>query len=136
MPDDRNAREPSGYRAPFSSLRAVLIVESIAIIALVAGALWLVRDYRQGGQFIRDMLNVRYWLLVFVVSGLGAVAGLGPYYLGQRGTEEVFERFPQLEGDRWRLRLVIAPTRTRGSGSIFTTCRRTSSASAPSWRPS
>ena len=45
--------------------------------------------------------NPQLWVLVVAVSVLGTVGNLGLYYLGGRGAEVVFARFPYFEGERW-----------------------------------
>ena len=101
MPDDENALDRPKHRARFGSLRVVLLVEFAAVALMVAGSLWLIQAFRQDLEPIGSLLNYGQWLLVLVVSGFGTAASLGPYYIGQRGTAEVLQRFPQLEGDRW-----------------------------------
>jgi membrane protein YqaA with SNARE-associated domain len=93
--------ERPAYRARFKNRRTFLLVESLAIVLLVAGVLWLVQNYTPDGQLARGLVDPRIWLLVFVASGFGTAGGLVPYYIGQRGKQEVFERYPQLEGKRW-----------------------------------
>lgn len=63
------------------------------------------------------MLDVRLWLLVLLVSGFGTAGNLGPSYLGKRGTQEVFARFPRLEGERWER--VETAFRQRGASLLM-----------------
>jgi hypothetical protein len=88
LPDDRNAVIATKYRARFANLRVVLLVESVAIAALLAGGLWLIQDLRQGGQIISGLLNVRHWLLVLAVSGFGTVASWAPTTSGSAGLKK------------------------------------------------
>jgi membrane protein YqaA with SNARE-associated domain len=101
MPQDlRKTSSPRRYRARFASLWGVLGLETIVIIALVAGVLWFVNSRTDRG--VTSMLgNPQLWVLVVAVSALGTLGNLGLYYLGGRGAEAVFARFPYLEGERW-----------------------------------
>jgi membrane protein YqaA with SNARE-associated domain len=76
-------------------------VESVAVIALVVGVLWIIQDYRFGGTLARIIRNPKLWLLIVAVSGFGAVSNLAHYYVGLRGTEALLERFPNLGGEQW-----------------------------------
>jgi membrane protein YqaA with SNARE-associated domain len=91
----------TSHRARFSSLTVVLAIESLAVIGLVAGALWLVQSFWKGRGLASPFLDPRLWLLVVLFSALGTAGNLAQYYLGKLGTEEIFARFPQLEDDRW-----------------------------------
>jgi membrane protein YqaA with SNARE-associated domain len=101
MPLDNEDAGLRRVRARFSSLGIPALVELTAIVVLVVGLLWLTRTYSRIGDFVRTLLNLRLWLLVLLVSGFGTAGNLGPYYLGKRGVQEVFARFPRLEGERW-----------------------------------
>jgi membrane protein YqaA with SNARE-associated domain len=78
-----------------------LAVESLMVIALVVGVLWIVRGYWFGGSLAKIVQNPKLWLLILVISALGTVINLAQYYVGKRGTEAIFARFPNLEGERW-----------------------------------
>jgi membrane protein YqaA with SNARE-associated domain len=92
---------PNRFRARFAGLRGVLALEVSVIAGLVVGVWWFIGSHEQGWPLARMLLDPDLWLLVAVVSVLGALGNLALYYLGQRGTEAVFERFPGLEGERW-----------------------------------
>jgi membrane protein YqaA with SNARE-associated domain len=47
------------------------------------------------------LLDSEIWLLVLVVSALGMVAPLTYYFVGQRGTDAVLARFPQISQEQW-----------------------------------
>jgi membrane protein YqaA with SNARE-associated domain len=100
----QDPQEPRGldrYRARFAGLRGVLALEISVVAGLVVGVWWLLGSYEQGWPLARILLTPGLWLLVGVVSVLGALGNLALYYLGQRGSGAVFERFPGLEGERW-----------------------------------
>ncbi len=91
---------PRRYRARYASLWMVLALEAVVIAALVAGVVWFVRSRTDQG--VTDVFrNPQLWVLVVAVSVLGTVGNLGLYYLGGRGAEAVFARFPYFEGERW-----------------------------------
>jgi membrane protein YqaA with SNARE-associated domain len=72
----------------------------MVIIALVAGVLWFVSSRTDRG--VTSVLqNPQLWVLVVAVSVLGTLGNLGLYFLGGRGAEGVFARFPYFEGERW-----------------------------------
>ncbi len=79
----------------------VLALEAVVITALVAGVLWFVSNNRLDRGITSLIRKPEIWILVVVVSVLGAMGNLGLYYLGGRGAEAVFVRFPYLEGKRW-----------------------------------
>jgi membrane protein YqaA with SNARE-associated domain len=89
------------FRARYATVRAALLVEFVGITLMVAGALLLLTGYRRGNVLAKTLVDPRLWLLVLLVSALGTFSTLAFYYLGKRGKEEIFERFPQLEGERW-----------------------------------
>jgi membrane protein YqaA with SNARE-associated domain len=91
----------NSFRSRFASLRGVLALETAVVAGLVVGVWWLLGSYEQGWPIARTLLTPGLWLLVGVVSVLGALGNLALYYLGQRGSGAVFERFPGLEGERW-----------------------------------
>ncbi len=101
MPQDlRKTSSPHRYRAQFAGLRVILSLEALVISALVAGVLWFVSSRTDRG--VTSVLgNPQLWVLVVAVSVLGTIGNLGLYYLGGRGAEAVFARFPYLEGERW-----------------------------------
>jgi membrane protein YqaA with SNARE-associated domain len=77
-----------------------LALEAVVITVLVAGVLWFVNSRTDRG--VTNMLrNPQLWVLVLAASAVGTIGNLGLYYLGGRGAEAVFERFPSLEGERW-----------------------------------
>jgi membrane protein YqaA with SNARE-associated domain len=78
-----------------------LALETAVVAGLVVGVWWLIGSHEQGWPLARTLLTPGLWLLVVVVSVLGALGNLVLYYLGQRGSEAVFERFPGLAGERW-----------------------------------
>jgi membrane protein YqaA with SNARE-associated domain len=91
----------NSLRSRFAGLRGVLALEAAVVAGLVVGVWWLLGSYEQGWPIARLLLTPSLWLLVGVVSVLGALGNLALYYLGQRGSAAVFERFPGLEGERW-----------------------------------
>ncbi len=94
------ASSPRRYRARFASLWGILALETVVIIALVAGVLWFANNSTDGA--VTSMLrNPQLWVLVVAVSVLGTMGNLGLYYLGGSGAEAVFARFPRFEGERW-----------------------------------
>jgi membrane protein YqaA with SNARE-associated domain len=98
--ESQKTSDPRRYRARFASLWAVLALEAVVITALAAGVLWFVSSRADRG--VTSMLrNPQLWVLVVAVSALGTIGNLGLYYLGGRGAEAVFERFPSFEGERW-----------------------------------
>jgi membrane protein YqaA with SNARE-associated domain len=63
------------------------------------------------------LLDVKIWLLILLISIVGAVAALSFYYLGKRGTEAVLARFPQIREERWEE--VQALYREHGTGLLL-----------------
>jgi len=100
----RKPHEPLSSNDPrsrFTSLWGVLALETTVIAALVVGIWWFIGSHEEGWPLVSMLLDPILWVLVVVVSAVGATGNLALYYLGQRGTEAVFERFPQIEGERW-----------------------------------
>ncbi len=84
------------------SLRRVHgLVEWLAVVALVGGLWWLLRYHPPRGPISTGLLNQRLWILVLLASGWGTAGSLIPYYVGQRGTEAVFDYYPRLKGRQW-----------------------------------
>ena len=81
--------------------RVHLLVEWIAVILLVGALWWLLQNHPPRGPISQALLSETIWILVLLVSGLGAAGGLISYYVGKRGTEVVFEHYPKLEGQQW-----------------------------------
>ena len=77
------------------------LVELVTVVVLVGVLLWLLHNHPPRGPISKALLNERLWMLVLLVSGLGAAGSLISYYVGRRGTEAVFEHYPQLEGRQW-----------------------------------
>ena len=92
---------PNRFRARFAGLRGVLALEVAVVAGLVVGVWWFIGSHGAGWPLATMLLDPALWLVVGVLSVLGALGNLALYYLGQRGTEAVFERFPGLEGERW-----------------------------------
>jgi membrane protein YqaA with SNARE-associated domain len=63
------------------------------------------------------LADLRLWLLVLLVSAVATVTALAYYYLGRKGTEAVFSRFPNFEQERWER--VQASYKKHGSGFLF-----------------
>jgi len=91
---------PQEYKARFRTRRTAMLVEFAAVTAMVIAVLMLVSSYRRGGV-AKTLANPGTWLLVLGVSALGTASNLAHYYLGQKGTEEILEHFPQIKGKRW-----------------------------------
>ena len=88
--------------------RVYLLVEVTAVVVLAGALLWLAYNYQPRTFLGRGLLNYRLWTLVLLVSGWGTAGSLIPYYVGQRGTRAVFDRYPKLEGRPWeRLEVVF-----------------------------
>jgi membrane protein YqaA with SNARE-associated domain len=77
------------------------LVEWIAVVVLVVALWWLLQNHPPRGPISTALLDRSLWLLVLLVSGLGAAGSLISYYAGRRGTEAVFEHYPKLEGRQW-----------------------------------
>jgi membrane protein YqaA with SNARE-associated domain len=63
------------------------------------------------------LLGIKIWLVILIVSALGAIVTLAYYYLGKEGVEAVFSRFPQIDTDRWSR--VQHLYEKHGSGLLF-----------------
>ena len=81
--------------------RVYLLFELMALVVLAGALVWLLFNYPPRGPIASGLLNTRLWILVLLVSVWGTAGSLIPYYVGQRGTEAVFERYPKLEGRPW-----------------------------------
>ena len=79
-----------------------LVIEITVGVALIGAILWLSQNYQPRSFLGRGLVDFRLWILVLLVSGAGTAASLIPYYVGQRGTEAVFEHYPRLEGRPWQ----------------------------------
>jgi membrane protein YqaA with SNARE-associated domain len=79
-----------------------LIIEIAVGLVLVGAILWLSQNYEPCTFLGRGLVDFRLWILVVLVGGGGAAASLIPYYVGQRGTEAVFEHYPRFEGRPWQ----------------------------------
>jgi membrane protein YqaA with SNARE-associated domain len=101
MPQDsQKASGPHRYQGRFASQWAVLALEAVVITALAVGVWWFVSSRTDRG--VSSMLqNPQLWVLIVAASVLGTMGNLGLYYLGGRGAEAVFARFPSFEGERW-----------------------------------
>ena len=82
--------------------RVYLLIEITVGVVLVGAILWLSQNYQPRSVLGRGLVDLRLWILVLLVSGGGTAASLIPYYVGQRGTEVVFEHYPRLEGRPWQ----------------------------------
>lgn len=101
MKDRSLKAEPAEDKTLFDLGPAHLVVEVIAVVALVGILFLLTQNYRPRGIFGWAILNYRLWILVLAVSAGGTAGGLVPYYVGQQGTEAVVEHYPNLKGQRW-----------------------------------
>ena len=79
-----------------------LVIEVLAVVAVGGVVFWLMRNWQPRSLLGAALLNLRIWILVLLVSGCGTAGCLALYYLGQRGTDTVFDRYPQLEGEPWQ----------------------------------
>ena len=79
-----------------------LLVELLVIVVFVGALIWLMQNYRPRSFLGRGLVEFRLWILVLFVSALGTAGSLIPYYLGQRGTKVVFDRYPKLQGRPWQ----------------------------------
>ena len=101
MPQEsKKAPSPRRFRARFASIWTVLALEAVVITALVVGVSWFVSGRTDRG-IVSVLQNPQLWVLVVTVSAFGTIGNLGLYYLGGRGAEAVFARFPYVEGERW-----------------------------------
>ena len=103
MPQDsQDPQNPISFPPRVASIWSILALEILVVAALVVGVWWFVGSQEEGWPLARMLLNPGPWLLVIIVSAVGATGNLALYYLGRSGTDAVFERFPQLEGERWK----------------------------------
>lgn len=102
MPETFAQPEPDRDQPRSRSRRFHLLIEVAAIVVLAGALWWLVGNYPPTNFVGRGLVDLRLWILVLLVSGAGIAASLIPYYLGQRGTEVVFEHYPRLEGRPWQ----------------------------------
>jgi membrane protein YqaA with SNARE-associated domain len=79
-----------------------LVIEVLVIVVVGGVVFWLMGNYQPRTFAGEALLNLRLWILVLVVSAIGTTGCLAFYYLGQRGTKAVFDRYPQLEGKIWQ----------------------------------
>lgn len=93
--------DPNEDKAQVRTGRLYLLVELVAIVVFLGALLWLMQNYRPRSFLGRGLVNFRLWILVLFVSAWGTAGSLIPYYVGQRGTEAVFERYPRLQGRPW-----------------------------------
>ena len=93
--------DPSQDKVLSRVRQAHLLLEVLAVVVLAGAVLWLAQNYQPRTFLGRGLLNHRLWILVLLVSAWGTAGSLIPYYVGQRGTEAVFEHYPKLEGQRW-----------------------------------
>ena len=82
--------------------RVYLLIEITVGVVLIGTILWFSQNYQPRTALGRGLVDLRLWLLVLLASGGGTAASLVPYYVGQRGTEVVFEHYPRLEGRPWQ----------------------------------
>jgi membrane protein YqaA with SNARE-associated domain len=47
------------------------------------------------------LLDIKIWLVVLAISGLGTVTTLAYYYLGKQGAKAVQQHVPQITDERW-----------------------------------
>jgi len=94
-------QSPIRFPTRVASVGPILALETAVIAALVVGGWWVVGSHEESWPLARMLVDPGPWLLVIIVSVLGVLGNLALYYLGRGGTEAVFERFPQLEGERW-----------------------------------
>jgi membrane protein YqaA with SNARE-associated domain len=102
MPQDSQKPKSSDRnRARFASLWKILLLETVAIAALIMGVRWFINSHEEGWPLAELLLDPGLWLVVAIASTLGVLGNLALYQLGQSGTQAVFERFPGLDGERW-----------------------------------
>ena len=103
MPQDSQKLERSQrHRARFASLWKVLLLEAVAIAELITGVRWFLNSHKQRWPLAELLLDPGLWLVVAIASILGVLGNLALYQLGRSGTQAVFERFPRLDGERWK----------------------------------
>ena len=93
--------DPNEDQTQVRAGRLYVLAELLAIVIFVGALLWLMQNYRPRSFIGRGLIEFRLWMLVLFVSALGTSGSLIPYYVGQRGTEAVFDRYPKLEGRTW-----------------------------------
>jgi membrane protein YqaA with SNARE-associated domain len=94
--------DPNEDQPQVRAARLYLLAELLVIVVFVAALLLLMQNYRPRTFIGRGLVELRLWVLVLFVSALGTSVSLIPYYLGQRGTKVIFERYPKLEGRPWQ----------------------------------
>ena len=101
MSEASSKPDPGQDKAQPPVRRVYLLFELMSLVVLAGALLWLLFNYPPRGPIARGLLNTRLWILVLLVSVWGTAGSLIPYYVGQRGTEAVFDRYPRLEGRPW-----------------------------------
>jgi hypothetical protein len=89
--------DPGRDEAKARVQRVYLLIEITVGVVLIGTILWFSQNYQPRTALGRGLVDLRLWLLVLLASGGGTAASLIPYYVGQRGTEVVFEHYPRLE---------------------------------------
>jgi membrane protein YqaA with SNARE-associated domain len=102
MTEDTPKTDPGRDETKAQVQHVNLVIEVTVGLALVGAILWLSQNYQPRTALGRGLVDLRLWILVLLASGAGTAAGLIPYYVGQRGTEAVFEHYPRLEGRPWQ----------------------------------
>jgi membrane protein YqaA with SNARE-associated domain len=93
---------PGGDDARARVQRVYLLIEIAVGVVLIGAILWFSQNHQPSTFLGKGLVDLRLWILVLLVSGGGTAASLLPYYVGQRGTEAVFEHYPRLEGRPWQ----------------------------------
>jgi membrane protein YqaA with SNARE-associated domain len=102
MTEARPKSDPGRDDAKARVERVYLLIEITVGVVLIGTILWFSQNYQPRTALGRGLVDLRLWLLVLLASGGGTAASLVPYYVGQRGTEVVFEHYPRLEGRPWQ----------------------------------
>jgi membrane protein YqaA with SNARE-associated domain len=102
MTEARPKSDPGRDDAKARVQRVYLLIEITVGVVLIGTILWFSQNYQPRTALGRGLVDLRLWLLVLLASGGGTAASLVPYYVGQRGTEVVFEHYPRLEGRPWQ----------------------------------
>ena len=102
MTEDTPKTDPGRDETKAQVQHANWVLEITVGVALIGVILWLSQNYEPRSILGRGLVDLRIWILVLLVSGGGTAASLIPYYVGQRGTEAVFEHYPRLEGRPWQ----------------------------------